>query len=222
MQGSLQGVSLRIVLNPVQSVRGRPDPYPYPIPPHRPACAVTPPHTHRRRGAAAHRTVLHARARTLPPALCCHRATFTDMWKPLSESWPYGPAIAATAADILGQAIVTPALPFYLDQIGLPEADLPRWSGLIMGTQFAAVVLGSLISGRVGDTYGSAAAVRLALRGQVFFFALSAFAPFGVVGDPKLAVILLLLTRIGAGVSTALVSALLYIFDRAPSSQVLL
>ena len=211
---------MRIVLNPVQSVRGRPDPYPYPIPP--PPCMRCDSAT-RIAAAAPPLTVqsfTHALARSLPR--CAARATFTDMWKPLSESWPFGPAIAATAADILGQAIVTPALPFYLDKIGLPEADLPRWSGLIMGTQFAAVVLGSLISGRVGDTYGSAAAVRLALRGQVFFFALSAFAPFGVVGDPKLAVILLLLTRIGAGVSTALVSALLYIFDRAPSSQVLL
>ena len=137
----------------------------------------------------------------------------------LSRSWPYGPAIAATAADILGQAIVTPALPFYLSEVGVPEADLPRWSGMIMGAQFAAVVLGSLLSGRMGDKYGSATAVKLALIGQTFFFALSAFAPFGFVGDPTLAATLLLLTRIGAGVSTALVSALLYIFDRAPSSQ---
>ena len=30
------------------------------------------------------------------------------------DPWPYGPAIAAMAADILGQALVTPALPFYL------------------------------------------------------------------------------------------------------------
>ena len=139
-----------------------------------------------------------------------------------SSYWPYGPAIAATAADILGQAIVTPALPFYLSEVGVLEADLPRWSGMIMGTQFAAVVLGSLLSGRMGDKYGSAAAVKLALMGQVFFFALSAFAPFGIVGTPTLAATLLLLTRIGAGISTALVSALLYIFDRAPTSQALL
>ena len=59
-------------------------------------------------------------------------------------------------------------------------------------------------------------------EGQVFFVALSAFAPFGIVGTPTLAATLLLLTRIGAGVSTALVSALLYIFDRAPTSQALL
>ena len=142
----------------------------------------------------------------------------------LSRSWPYGPAIAATAADILGTAIVMPSLPFFLSNsssegVGLPEADIPRWSGMIMGAQFAAVVLGSLLSGRMGDKYGSAAAVKLALIGQTFFFALSAFAPFGFVDDPSLAAALLLFTRIGAGVSTALVSALLYIFDRAPSSK---
>ena len=141
------------------------------------------------------------------------------MCKRISHSSPYGPAIAAVAADILGQAIVTPALPFFLSEVSVPEADLPRWNGMIMGTQFAAVVLGSLLSGRMGDKYGSAAAVKLALIGQTFFFALSAFAPFGFVDDPSLAAALLLFTRIGAGVSTALVSALLYIFDRAPSSK---
>ena len=135
------------------------------------------------------------------------------------SSWPFGPAIAATAADFLGQAIVAPALPFYLSEIGVSEADVPRWSGMITGTQFAAVVVGSLLSGRMGDKYGSAAAVKLALSGQVLFFALSAFAPFGVVGDPTLAATLLLLSRIGAGVSTAIVSVMLYIFDRAPTPQ---
>ena len=147
------------------------------------------------------------------------RPGYLAMCKRISHSSPYGPAIAAVVADILGQAIVTPALPFFLSEVSVPEADLPRWNGMIMGTQFAAVVLGSLLSGRMGDKYGSAAAVKLALIGQTFFFALSAFAPFGFVGDPTLAATLLLFTRIGAGVSTAMVSALLYIFDRAPSSE---
>ena len=45
----------------------------------------------------------------------------------LSRSWPYGPAIAATAADILDKAIVMPSLPFFLSNsssegIGVPEA----------------------------------------------------------------------------------------------------
>ena len=137
------------------------------------------------------------------------------------SSWPFGPAIAATAADFLGQAIVAPALPFYLSEIGVSEADVPRWSGMITGTQFAAVVVGSLLSGRMGDKYGSAAAVKFALSGQVMFFALSAFAPYGV-GDPTLAATLLLLSRIGAGVSTAIVSVMLYIFDRAPTPHALL
>ena len=138
-----------------------------------------------------------------------------------SNCWPFGPAIAATAADYLSLSIITPALPFYLSEVGVSEADLPRWNGMIMGAQFAAVMIGNLLSGKMGDTYGSAAAVKLALLGQVVFFALSAFAPFGV-GTPTLAATLLLLTRIGAGISTALVSALLYIFDRAPSAESLL
>ena len=140
----------------------------------------------------------------------------------ICNPWPYGPAIAAMAADILGQAIVAPALPFYLSEVSVPVADLPRWNGMIMGTQFAAVVLGSLLSGRMGDNYGSAAAVKLALMGQVVFFALSAFAPFGVVDEPTLAATLLLLTRIGVGISTTIVSAQLYIFDRAANLESLI
>lgn len=141
--------------------------------------------------------------------------------KRLSHSWPFGPAIAATAADYLALSIITPALPFYLSEVGVSEDDLPRWNGMIMGAQFAAVMVGNLLSGRMGDRYGSATAVKLSLMGQVVFFALSAFAPFGV-GAPALAATLLLLTRIGAGISTALVSALLYIFDRAPNPESLL
>ena len=144
-----------------------------------------------------------------------------DLPKKLSHSWPFGPAIAATAADYLSLSIITPALPFYLSEVGVSEADLPRWTGMSMGAQFVAVMVGNLLSGKMGDVYGSAAAVKLALLGQVVFFALSAFAPFGVAA-PTLAATLLLLTRIGAGISTALVSALLYIFDRAPNPERLL
>lgn len=37
-----------------------------------------------------------------------------------------------------------PSLPFFLSNsssegIGVPEADIPRWSGMIMGAQFAAI-----------------------------------------------------------------------------------
>ena len=139
----------------------------------------------------------------------------------LSHSWLFGPAIAATAADHLALSIVTPALPFYLSEVGVSEADIARWNGMIMGAQFAAVIVGNLLSGKTGDRYGSATAVKLALLGQVVFLALSAFAPFGV-GDPTLGATLLLLTRIGAGISTALTASLLYIFDRAPTPESLL
>ena len=71
----------------------------------------------------------------------------------------------------------------------------------------------------MGDKYGNAGAVKLALVGQTFFFALSAFAPFGFVGDPTLAATLLLFTPASEPGSRRLVSAMLYIFDRAPSSE---
>ena len=50
----------------------------------------------------------------------------------LYYSWPFGPAIAATAADYLGLSIITPALPFYLSDVGVSEATLPRWNGMVM------------------------------------------------------------------------------------------
>ena len=103
----------------------------------------------------------------------------------------------------------------------MSEADIARWNGMIMGAQFAAVIVGNLLSGKTGDRYGSATAVKLALLGQVVFLALSAFAPFGV-GGPTLGATLLLLTRVGAGISTSLTASLVYIFDRAPTAESLL
>ena len=113
------------------------------------------------------------------------RSQSSDMMLKLS---PTRPAIAATAAVILGQATVTPALPVYL-KAGLEEAHhLPRWNwnGMIMGTQLAALVLAA---GRMG--------LKLALLCKGAFFMLSAVPQFGDVGAPKL-----LLTRIGAGDSS--------------------
>ena len=106
----------------------------------------------------------------------------------LAQASPTRPAIAASAAVILGQAIVTPALPVYL-KAGLEEArHLPRWNwnGIIMGTQLAALVLAA---GRMG--------LKLALLCKGAFFSLSAVPQFGDVRAPKL-----LLTCIGAGDSS--------------------
>ena len=88
----------------------------------------------------------------------------------LSQASPTRLAIAATAAVILGQATVTPALPVYL-KAGLEEAHhLPRWNwnGMIMGTQLAALVLAA---GRMG--------LKLALLCKGAFFMLSAVPQFG-------------------------------------------
>ena len=113
----------------------------------------------------------------------------------------------------------------------MPEADIPRWSGMIHSAlerhdhgravrrhRAQKSALWPDGGQGAGDKYGNAGAVKLALVGQTFFSALSAFAPFGFVGDPTLAATLLLFTRIGGSeprggsVATALVSAMLYPF----------
>jgi MFS family permease len=70
------------------------------------------------------------------------------------------------------------------------------------------VVIGNLAWGFVGDRLGSKRALQLAVVGDVVTFAITPF-----VRDP----VLLLVVRVFAGLSTPLVTSLLFIFERAKS-----
>lgn len=90
------------------------------------------------------------------------------------------------------------------------------WNGIISTSQFAFIILGNLVWGAVCDRHGSQRALMLAMIGDAVFFGLTAFAPFGLRGPPAAGVVLAAV-RAGAGFCTPLVSALIFIFDRAES-----
>ena len=125
------------------------------------------------------------------------------------RSWTFLAAALATFADYLGLALMQPALPFYLTEIGVVGREpIALWNGAINTAQFIAVVFGNIVWGLVGDHFGSAMAIRLAMAGDTVFFALTGF----ITSPPLLAVV-----RFFAGLSTPLVPSLLYIFERATS-----
>ena len=135
------------------------------------------------------------------------------------RGWRTGGAVVATFADYFGLALLIPALPFLLDELGFSETQVPVWNGIITTSQFAAIILGNLVWGVVADRYGSQRALACAMIGDTVFFAMTAAAPFGLRGTP--AGVMLAAVRAGAGFCTPLVSALVFIFDRAESPRAL-
>lgn len=130
---------------------------------------------------------------------------------------PMASATIATFADYFGLAVLTPALPFYLQDLGISDEDVPMWNGVITTCQFAAIIFGNIFWGRFTDRNGSQRALQLAMAGDTVFFALSAVAPFGLRDEAG--AVMLAVVRFGAGLFTPLVSAILFIFDRADSPQ---
>jgi MFS family permease len=127
------------------------------------------------------------------------------------RAWPFAAAALATFADYLGLSLMTPALPFYLNDIGVDgAADVAVWNGAINTSQFIAVVIGNLVWGFAGDRLGSKRALQLAMVGDTLFYAATA-----AVANPSL----LVAVRFGCGLSTPLVPALLYIFERVRSPE---
>jgi len=153
------------------------------------------------------------------------------------KSWSSGSAIVSTFADYFGLALMTPLLPYKLADLGFDETELPLWNGVISTAQFAAIVLGNLFWGRVSDRIGSQRSLLYAMVGDAVFFGLTAVAPFGLEGsgcEPSGSgehgqgvqacgrtegAIALAAVRAGAGFCTPLVSALVFIFDRADSTK---
>ena len=137
-----------------------------------------------------------------------HGATF-KVYDP--RGYPYLAAVVTTFADYLGLSMMTPALPFYLNQIGLDASDqVALWNGAITTSQFIAVVIGNIVWGLLGDRLGPRRALQLTMLGDAVTFGLTA-----IVALPGL----LLAVRFVAGLCTPLVPALLYVFERAPNPE---
>ncbi len=116
--------------------------------------------------------------------------------------------------DLLGFGIVLPLLPLYANRLLGPfyPADSHRFlHGAILGTLMASFsfmqFLFAPIYGRISDRIGRRPILLLGLAGSVVFYGLFAYASYiGFAGQPGLALILILVARIGAGIAGATIS----------------
>ena len=115
--------------------------------------------------------------------------------------------MAATFADYLGMAMLTPALPYWCaDEAGMTPARVATWTGAITTAQYAGAAMGNFAVGAAGDGLGAKRTLLATLLGDVALFTLTA-----VETRPGA----LLAIRLVAGASSPLVAALMYILQRA-------
>ena len=115
--------------------------------------------------------------------------------------------------DLLGFGIVLPLLPLFADKYvkqGL-GIDISPWvNGLVLGLLMSSFSLMQFLFaplwGRVSDRIGRRPVLLVGLAGSVVFYALFGFASGLDETQPILALTLLFLARIGAGVSGATIS----------------
>lgn len=120
---------------------------------------------------------------------------------------PFLPGMAATFADYLGMAMLTPALPYWCaDEAGMTPAQVATWTGAITTAQYAGAAMGNFAVGAAGDGLGARRTLLATLLGDVVLFTLTA-----VETRPGA----LLAIRLVAGASSPLVAALMYILQRA-------
>ena len=111
------------------------------------------------------------------------------------------------AIDLLGFGIVLPLVPRYGDTL-LKGYD-PTATGVIIGLMYSLFSLMQFVFspvwGRVSDRIGRRPILLMSLTGSVVFYALFAFAS-DLEDQPTLAIALLFVSRIGAGIAGASVS----------------
>ena len=117
-------------------------------------------------------------------------------------------AFLVTAIDLLGFGIVLPLVPRIADDY--LEGFSPAATGLIIGLLYSSFSLMQFIFapiwGRISDRIGRRPILLLSLFGSVIFYALFGFASSFPREQATLALILLLVSRVGAGIAGASVS----------------
>jgi MFS family permease len=121
--------------------------------------------------------------------------------------------------DLLGFGIVLPLLPLYANRLLgpiYPEKDYHLLHGLILGALMASFsfmqFLFAPIYGRISDRVGRRPILLLGLTGSVVFYGLFAYASHVGFAEPHqegqeaLALILILVARVGAGIAGATIS----------------
>jgi len=138
-----------------------------------------------------------------------------DLGHPIScvtraVNYPFLPGMASCFADYLGMAMLTPALPYFLSDLGLSATAVATWTGAITTAQYAGAACGNMAVGAMGDALGSRATLGATLLGDVALFTATAFSTN---------VTTLIVVRCLAGVSSPLVASLHYILRRATSKK---
>jgi MFS family permease len=128
--------------------------------------------------------------------------------------------------DLLGFGIVLPLLPLYVFRLLMPlYPDQPKMIGAVLGVLLASFsfmqFLFAPIWGRISDRIGRRPILLVGLAGSVIFYGLFAYASHvGFAGAPGLALVLILLSRVGAGVAGATIStAQAVIADSTPPEK---
>jgi MFS family permease len=118
--------------------------------------------------------------------------------------------MASCFADYLGMAMMTPALPYFLADLGMNAKAVATWTGAITTAQYAGAACGNMVVGAMGDSLGSRATLGLTLAGDVLFFTITAFSKNVAV---------LTAVRCFAGLSSPLVASLHYVLRRARNKK---
>src|SRR5262249_49399059 len=128
--------------------------------------------------------------------------------------------------DLLGFGIVLPLLPLYVFRLLTPLfPEEPKKIGAVLGVLMASFsfmqFLFAPIWGRISDRVGRRPILLVGLCGSVVFYALFAYASHvGFAGSPRLALVLILLSRVGAGIAGATIStAQAVIADSTPPEK---
>jgi MFS family permease len=128
--------------------------------------------------------------------------------------------------DLLGFGIVLPLLPLYVFHLLRPVfGEQPKMIGPVLGLLMASFSFMQFIFapvwGRVSDRIGRRPVLLIGLAGSVVFYGLFGYASYiGFEGLPGLALVLILISRIGAGLAGATIStAQAVIADCTPAQK---
>ena len=112
--------------------------------------------------------------------------------------------------DLLGFGIVLPLLPRYADRLLEPAGVSSQLHGLVIGALLSAFSFMQFVFapiwGRVSDRVGRRPILILGLAGSVVFYSLFGYASSLGATDARLALILMFIARIGAGIAGATIA----------------